>query len=106
MAQKIKNTRWALIEKLLLKYNKWIIMMNNDKIVIKAIALCYKPYLKPEEAMVYCNLGRTQLAKNCEEHGIYKNNSGYYKREDLNRMISGAVSPIEEKQNQISLRFR
>jgi len=81
-------------------------MKNNDKIVIKAIALCYKPFLKPEEAMVYCNLGRTQLAKNCDEFGIYKNNSGYYKREDLNRMLSGAVSPNEEKAKQANLRFR
>jgi len=31
-------------------------------IIMKAIALCFKPYLKPEEAMIYTNLGRTRLA--------------------------------------------
>ena len=41
-------------------------MKRNDLAVMKAIAICHKPYLKPEEAMVYCNLGRTQLAKKCD----------------------------------------
>jgi hypothetical protein len=30
------------------------------------------PYLKPEEAMIYFNLGRTQLAKKCEEYPFLK----------------------------------
>lgn len=62
---------------------------KSDLIVLKAVALCYKPYLKPEEACIYCNLGRTQLAKKCEEFGVFKNKSGYYKREELNRMMEG-----------------
>ena len=49
-----------------------------EKIVLKAVALCYKPFLKPEEAMIYCNLGRTQLSKKCETFGIYKNDAGYF----------------------------
>lgn len=77
-----------------------------EKIVMKAVSLCYKPFLKPEEAMIYCNLGRTQLSKKCDEFGIYKNNAGYFKREDLDRMMSGAPSVIEEKGNQGRLRFR
>jgi len=56
---------------------------------MKAVALCFKPYLKPEEALIYCDLGRTQFAKKCQEFGVYKNNGGYFKREDLNRMLSG-----------------
>jgi hypothetical protein len=76
-------------------------MKYIDKIIIKAISLCYKPYLKPEEAMVYCNLGRTQLAKRCDEFGIYKNNSGYYSRNVLDQMMSGQISHIEEKAKQI-----
>jgi hypothetical protein len=79
---------------------------KDEKTVMKAVAVCYKPYLKPEEATIYCNLERTQLAKRCEEFGIYKNNSGYYKRDDLDRMISGAVSPVEEKASQLRFRFR
>jgi hypothetical protein len=55
---------------------------------MRAVAICYKPYLKPEEALIYCNLGRTQFAKKCTEFGILKNNSGYYKRDDLNVMLS------------------
>jgi hypothetical protein len=77
-----------------------------EKAVMKAVALCYKPYLKPEEAMIYCNLGRTQLAKKCDIYGIYKNASGYFKKEELDRMLSGQPSVIEEKSNQVKLKFR
>jgi len=62
---------------------------HDETVVMRAIALCFKPYLKPEEALIYCNLGRTQFAKKCDEFQIYKNNSGYYKREDLNKILSG-----------------
>jgi hypothetical protein len=58
---------------------------------MKAVALCFKPYLKPEEALIYCNLGRTQFAKKCEEYGVYKNNNGYYKREELDIILSGGA---------------
>jgi hypothetical protein len=65
-------------------------MMRKSEIaVMKAVAICHKPFLKPEEAMIYCNLGRTQLTKKCEEYGIYKNNSGYLKRQELDRMMAG-----------------
>jgi hypothetical protein len=70
---------------------------------MKAVALCYKPFLKPEEAMIYCNLGRTQLSKRFEEYGIFKNNAGYYKREEIDRMLSGSPSTIELASNQTSL---
>lgn len=65
---------------------------KEELIVMRAVALCFKPYLKPEEACIYCNLGRTQFAKKCEEFGVMKNDSGYYKREDLNRIMSGEPS--------------
>lgn len=42
-------------------------------------------FFKPEEAMLYCNLGLTQLSKECEGYG---------------------VSSIEEKANQIKVWFR
>lgn len=67
---------------------------KNDLITMKAIALCFKPFLKPEEALIYCNLGRTQFAKKSEAFGIYKNNAGYYKREELDRMLSGQEAPV------------
>lgn len=60
--------------------------------VMKAVVICYKPYLKPEEAMIYCNLGHTQLSKRLNEFGIYKSNTGYYKREDLDLMMKGEES--------------
>ena len=78
-------------------------MKYNDSAVIKAVAICFKPYLKPEEAMVYCNLGRTQLTKKCEEYGIFKNNNGYYKKEDLNLILSGAPVKYEEKVKKLKL---
>jgi len=72
--------------------------MKRDEItVMKAIAICYKPYLKPEEAMIYCNLGHTQLAKRLGEFGIYKNTRGYYKREELDLMMSGGEIKLVEK---------
>lgn len=77
-----------------------------ERAVLKAVALCFKPYLKPEEAMIYCNLGRTQFNKKCDEYGIYKNNSGYYSKTDLDRMLSGVPSEIAEKAAQRSLKFR
>ena len=64
---------------------------KEEHIVMKAIAICFKPYLKPEEALIYCNLGRTQFAKKCEENAVRKNANGYYNREDLNRMIEGGT---------------
>jgi len=72
-------------------------MIKHDELlVMRAIALCFKPYLKPEEALIYCNLGRTQFAKRCEEFGVYKNNAGYFKKEDLDRMLSGEPPPFIE----------
>ena len=73
----------------------------DEKLVMRAIAICFKPYLKPEEALIYCNLGRTQFAKNCEEFGIYKNDSGYYSREELDKMLSGAPSLLQEAARKI-----
>lgn len=69
---------------------------REELIAMRAIALCFKPYLKPEEAIIYCNLGRTQLAKKCEEFGIFKNSSGYYKKEDLDNMMAGEPGKIIE----------
>jgi len=31
---------------------------ENEAITMGAIALCFKRFLKPEEAMIYCNLQR------------------------------------------------
>jgi len=66
-------------------------------IIMKAIALCFKPYLKPEEAMIYTNLGRTRLATKCEEYGIFKNDGGYYKKEDLDLIVTGGSTNMNLK---------
>ena len=78
-------------------------MKNNNLAVMKAISICFKPFLKPEEAMIYCNLGRTQLAKKCEEYGIFKNVNGYYKREDLDLILSGAPSKYNDLAKKLKL---
>lgn len=67
---------------------------REELITMRAIAICFKPFLKPEEALIFCNLGRTQFAKKCEEVGLFKNNRGYYKREDLEKMLSGESAPL------------
>jgi len=72
-------------------------MKADELIVMKAIALCFKPFLKPEEAYIYTNLGHTQFAKKCEEFGIYKNNNGYYKKEDIDKMLAGETASYMEK---------
>ncbi|MDE3249892.1 MAG: hypothetical protein KGO82_14610 [Bacteroidota bacterium] len=79
---------------------------SEERIVMKAVALCFKPFLKPEEAQIYCNLERTQLAKRCEEFLVFKNDSGYYKREDLDRMMSGAPSPLLDAAKNHSSKFK
>jgi hypothetical protein len=78
-------------------------MKQNVTTIMKAIALCYKPYLKPEEALIYCNLQRSQLAKRCEEFGIYKNGSEYYKREELDKMLAGEPTVLAEKAKKLSI---
>jgi len=65
---------------------------RSDLAVMKAVVICHKPFLKPEEALIYCNLGRTQLAKKCDEFGVYKNNNGYFTREELDLMMGGGKS--------------
>jgi hypothetical protein len=60
---------------------------SRDIAIMKAVALCIKKYLKPEEAMIYCNLGRTQLAKKCDQLKIFKNSAGYYLRNDLDKIF-------------------
>lgn len=77
-------------------------MIKQEELVtMRAIAICFKPYLKPEEALIFCNLGRTQFARKCEEFGLFKNDSGYYKREDLEKMMEGekvtVMEPLKKK---------
>lgn len=78
-------------------------LKHDNKTVMKAISICFKPYLKPEEAMIYSNLGRTQLTKKCEEYGIYKNSNGYYKKADLDMILSGEPSKIDDLVRKIKL---
>ena len=70
---------------------------QEELIAMKAIAICFKPFLKPEEALIYCNLGRTQFAKKCDEYGVYKNNNGYFKKQDIDRMLSAEMPELKNK---------
>jgi hypothetical protein len=63
---------------------------SKDILIMKAVALCLKKYLKPEEAMIYCNLGRAQLAKRCDQLKIFKNSAGYYLRDELDRIFESS----------------
>lgn len=58
---------------------------------MRAIALCFKKYLKPEEAYIYTNLGHTQFSKKVEMANITKTPNGYYRREELDQMLEGNV---------------
>lgn len=67
-------------------------MIKKDELVVmRAISICFKPFLKTEEALIYCNLGRTQFAKKCDENRVYKNNNGYYKKDELDKMMEGKI---------------
>jgi hypothetical protein len=79
-------------------------MIKHDELIImRAVALCFKPYLKPEEALIYCNLGRTQFAKKCEEFAICKTQNGYYKREQIDSMMAGTTLPFMEAVKKIRM---
>ena len=36
--------------------------------------------------------GGLQLVKKCEEFGVFKNNNGYYKREEIDKMTGAIIS--------------
>jgi hypothetical protein len=72
-------------------------MIKRDELIaMRAIALCFKPFLKPEEALIYCNLGRTQFSKKCDEYRIYKTSGGYYKKDDIDRMLLGDAQSFSD----------
>jgi len=56
---------------------------------MKAVAICFKPYLKPEEACIFLNLESTQLRKLTADLQIFKTNAGYFRREDLLKVAEG-----------------
>src|SRR5690606_34970935 len=68
---------------------------------LKAVSLCFKAFLKPDEAMIYCNLNRTQFLSKCRLFGIRKNNSGYYKRDELDKMLSGEYLSISQRWDEL-----
>ena len=76
-------------------------MKEEDILILKAIALCHKPYLKPWEAMIYCNLKHSQMARRLEDFGIYKTATGYYRREDLDLMMAGNALSMEEREKRL-----
>lgn len=71
-------------------------MKSEETILMRAVALCFKPFLKPEEALIYTNLGRTQFNKRCHEMGIFKNAGGYFKKDDLDKICSGGMERYAE----------
>jgi hypothetical protein len=46
------------------------------------------------------------MASKADEFGIYRNNGGYFKREQLDLMLSGAPSIIDKKADQIRIMKR
>lgn len=70
-------------------------MKVEEKLIMKAMVLCFKECLKPEEAFIYTNLGRTALARRAAEYGIVPNRNGYYAKRDLDLIVSGAPTKYE-----------
>ena len=94
----IKIIRKGLKNRLLFYRIKLFAMENRtERAIQKAILICFKPYLKPDEAMLYCNLKRVQFLTRCREFGIQKNSSGYYSRDHLDKMLSGNYISLTQK---------
>lgn len=68
----------------------------DQEMLTKALGIYFKPYLKPHEAEVFCSLGNKQLLERLREFGVIKSSTGYYKREDLIRMMEGKPLPQTE----------
>lgn len=68
----------------------------EQEVLTKALGIYFKPYLKPHEAEVFCSLGNKQLTERLREFGVIKTSTGYYKREDLIRMMEGKQLPQTE----------
>lgn len=64
-------------------------MTKEDELIVRAIALCHKPFLKPQEAQIYTCLKSTQFKKRVDECGLVKTKNGYYRRLELDRMLNG-----------------
>jgi len=79
-------------------------MKEFEAIIFKAVVMCNKPFLKPDEAMLYCNLKRSQFLKRCKAFGICKNEGGYYERDALNKMLSGESVPVKHLVRQLVTR--
>jgi hypothetical protein len=56
---------------------------------MKVVAICFKPYLKQEEACIFLNIESTQLRKLTTDLQVFKTNGGYCKREDLEKIAEG-----------------
>jgi hypothetical protein len=73
-------------------------MMNTqERLIIQAISLCFKKHLRPQEAMVYVSLQRTQFNAKILEYNIQKTKAGYYKKSDLDRMMAGELLTLHER---------
>jgi hypothetical protein len=80
-------------------------MKYNNETVMKAIAICFKPYLKPEEALIYMNLGRSQFVRKCEKYGVFKNESGYFDKKELDLILSGGPTKYQSGTNTVKVRM-
>jgi hypothetical protein len=71
-----------------------------EQLFVKSIMICFKTWLKPQEAMLYCALERSQFLIRCEAFGTQKSSAGYYNRLELDQMMSGEfISPYRRIQD-------
>lgn len=69
---------------------------QDEKIIMKSIMICFKPFLKPEEAQLYTNLEHTQFKRKIQDFFVQKTITGYYRKEDLDKMMNGDTSLREQ----------
>lgn len=79
----------------------------EDKIIMKAISICFKPLLTASEGMIFLGLGKSEFYRKLAEYGVKKLPGGiHYSREDLIRIGSTKPTYIQDKVNELSKKMK
>jgi hypothetical protein len=71
---------------------------------IKEVAIIpFKPYLTNQEVMIYMNRSSSTVHQMLSEYGIYKSETGHYRREHIDEMLAGEPSLIQRKAAKIKI---
>ena len=72
---------------------------------MQALTIPHKQYLTVEEAQIYLGCSRNYVTQQAKRYGFYKNSNGYYKRSDLDLILSGA-KPVRIQNLAVNMNIR